>query len=99
MIHYPGYDFSLATRTFGEMVAANFYNRGAATFFKDITTIGALLVLMVTGPGAIAYEARQARSSSAMLSQVGNELLDGLDQRRRRLVELATSRSRCSGAR
>ena len=67
VIHYPGYDFSLATRTFGEMVAANFYNRGAATFFKDITTIGALLVLMVTGPGAIAYEAPQARSSSAML--------------------------------
>src|SRR5262245_66180137 len=68
VIHYPGYDFSLATKTFGEMVAANFYNRGAATFFKDITTIGALLVLMVTGPGAIAYEGREERSTGAKLS-------------------------------
>ena len=35
------------------MWTANFYNRGAATFFKDITTIGALLMLMVHGPGAL----------------------------------------------
>ena len=29
---------------------ANFKNRGAATFFKDITTIGALMILAVHAP-------------------------------------------------
>jgi len=29
------------------LLSANFKNRGAATFFKDITTIGALLILAV----------------------------------------------------
>jgi putative oxidoreductase len=58
VIHNPGYEFSLATKGFGEVVAANFYNRGAATFFKDITTIGALLMLLVYGPGAISRDAR-----------------------------------------
>ena len=58
MIHNPGYEFSLATKGFGEVVAANFYNRGAATFFKDVTTIGALLMLLVHGPGAISRDAR-----------------------------------------
>ena len=88
VIHYPGYEFSLAAKTFGEVVAANFYNRGAATFFKDITTIGALLMLLVYGPGAISCDGRGGGSSDARLSQVGNELLDGFDQRRRRLVEV-----------
>ncbi len=63
VIHNPGYEFSIAAKGFGEVVAANFYNRGAATFFKDITTIGALLMLLVYGPGAISCEARDRRSS------------------------------------
>jgi putative oxidoreductase len=58
VIHNPGYEFSLATKSFGEVVAANFYNRGAATFFKDITTIGALLMLLVYGPGGISRDER-----------------------------------------
>ena len=61
VIHYPGYEFSLAIKSFGEVWTANFYNRGAATFFKDITTIGALLMLMVHGPGALSRDARAAR--------------------------------------
>ena len=32
---------------FHPLMLANFKNRGAATFFKDITTIGALLILAV----------------------------------------------------
>ena len=36
-------------------VMANFKNRGAATFFKDITTIGALLVFAVHGPGRLRW--------------------------------------------
>lgn len=33
-----------------ELILANFKNRGAATFFKDITTIGALIILAVYAP-------------------------------------------------
>jgi putative oxidoreductase len=58
VIHYPGYEFSHASKSLGEVWTANFYNRGAATFFKDITTIGALLMLLVHGPGALSRDAR-----------------------------------------
>jgi putative oxidoreductase len=63
VIHNPGYEFSTAGKALGDVVAANFYNRGAATFFKDITTIGALLMLIVYGPGAISCDERPGRRS------------------------------------
>ena len=62
VIHYPGYEFSSATKTFGELMAANFANRGAATFFKDITTLGALLVLIVYGPGALSLDGKDRKA-------------------------------------
>lgn len=58
----PGYDLAFFGGDFGEVVARNFFNRGAATFFKDVTTIGALSILIVHGPGAISRDAR-SRSS------------------------------------
>jgi uncharacterized membrane protein YphA (DoxX/SURF4 family) len=54
-VHNPSYDFAIFTPDFGAAVARNFYNRGAATFFKDVTTIGALLTLMVYGPARWLY--------------------------------------------
>jgi putative oxidoreductase len=60
VIHNPGYEFATAGKALGDVIAANFYNRGAATFFKDVTTIGALLVLMVYGPGALSRDGRDA---------------------------------------
>jgi hypothetical protein len=44
ILHYPGYVFAVFNDRFHELMLANFRNRGAATFFKDITTIGALLI-------------------------------------------------------
>jgi len=58
VIHNPSYEFSAGGKALGDVVAANFYNRDAASFFKDITTIGALLVLMVYGPSAISRDAQ-----------------------------------------
>jgi uncharacterized membrane protein YphA (DoxX/SURF4 family) len=40
---------------FHELMLANFKNRGAATFFKDITTMGALLLFAVHGPGRLRW--------------------------------------------
>ena len=57
-IHNPGYDFALFGGDLGGVIAKNFYNRGAATFFKDVTTMGALSILMVYGPGAISRDGR-----------------------------------------
>ena len=55
-IHNPGYDFAFFGGDFGGVMAKNFFNRGAATFFKDVTTIGALCILIVYGPGAISQD-------------------------------------------
>src|SRR6202007_3345369 len=52
-IHNPGYDFTIFANDFAAVIAKNFFNRGAATFFKDVTTVGALCLLIVHGPGAI----------------------------------------------
>ena len=57
-IHNPGYDFAFFSGDLGAVIAKNFLNRGAATFFKDVTTIGALSVLIVYGPGALSRDAR-----------------------------------------
>jgi putative oxidoreductase len=45
VLHFPDYVFAVFNDRFHELMLANFKNRGAATFFKDITTIGALLIL------------------------------------------------------
>jgi putative oxidoreductase len=45
ILHYPGYVFAVFNDRFHELMLANFKNRGAATFLKDITTIGALMIL------------------------------------------------------
>jgi putative oxidoreductase len=47
ILHYPGYVFAMFNDRFHELMLANFKNRGAATFFKDITTIGALIIFAV----------------------------------------------------
>jgi putative oxidoreductase len=57
-IHNPGCDLAIFGSDFGAVIAKNFFNRGAATFFKDVTTVGALCVLIVYGPGAISRDAR-----------------------------------------
>jgi putative oxidoreductase len=49
ILHYPNYVFAVFNDRFHELMLANFKNRGAATFFKDITTIGALVILAVHG--------------------------------------------------
>jgi putative oxidoreductase len=49
-IHNPSYEFAIFTPDFGAAVARNFYNRAAATFFKDITTIGSLLTVIACDP-------------------------------------------------
>jgi len=45
ILHFPDYVFAVFNDRFHELMLANFKNRGAATFFKDITTIGALVIL------------------------------------------------------
>jgi putative oxidoreductase len=56
-IHNPHYDLSIFGGDFDSAIAKNFSNRGAATFFKDVTTVGALCVLIVYGPGALSRDA------------------------------------------
>src|SRR5262249_39453691 len=50
ILHFPDYTFAVFNDRFNELMLANFKNRGAATFFKDITTIGALMILAVHAP-------------------------------------------------
>jgi uncharacterized membrane protein YphA (DoxX/SURF4 family) len=50
ILHFPDYVFAVFNDRFHELMLANFKNRGAATFFKDITTIGALMILAVHSP-------------------------------------------------
>jgi putative oxidoreductase len=57
-IHNPGYDFAMFGGDYGAVIAKNFFNRAAATFFKDVTTVGALCILIAYGPGAISRDAR-----------------------------------------
>jgi len=57
-IHNPGYDLAIFSGDLGTVIAKNFFNRGAATFFKDVTTIGALCVLITYGPGAMSRDAK-----------------------------------------
>jgi putative oxidoreductase len=47
ILHFPDYVFAVFNDRFHELMLANFKNRGAATFFKDITTIGALMIFAV----------------------------------------------------
>jgi len=54
----PGYDVAVFDP--GVMLK-NFLNRNAATFFKDVTTIGALLTLWAYGPGRLSLDARNGR--------------------------------------
>jgi putative oxidoreductase len=56
-IHNPGYTLAIFGSDFAAVMTKNFFNRGAATFFKDVTTVGALCVLTVYGPGAISRDA------------------------------------------
>lgn len=49
-LHFPDYVFAVFNDRFHELMLANFKNCGAATFFKDITTIGALMILAVHSP-------------------------------------------------
>lgn len=66
-LNYPHFDFGFFDGRFGEVVYANFKNRGLATFFKDVTTIGSLLIwtAYAGGPGALRAAAPAARSSPA----------------------------------
>jgi len=57
-IHNPRYDLAIFGGDLGSVMVKNFFNRGAATFFKDVTTIGALCALIVYGPGALSRDAR-----------------------------------------
>jgi len=57
-IHNPHYDLAIFGGDLGAVIVKNFFNRGAATFFKDVTTVGALCVLLVYGPGALSRDAR-----------------------------------------
>jgi putative oxidoreductase len=50
ILHFPDYVFAVFNDRFHELMLANFKNRGAATFFKDITTVGALMILAVDSP-------------------------------------------------
>jgi uncharacterized membrane protein YphA (DoxX/SURF4 family) len=52
ILHFPDYVFAVFNESFHELMLANFKNRGAATFFKDITTIGALTILAMHAPVA-----------------------------------------------
>jgi putative oxidoreductase len=49
-IHNPGYDLAIFGSDFAAVMNKNFLNRGAATFFKDVTTVGALCVLIACTP-------------------------------------------------
>jgi putative oxidoreductase len=62
-IHNPGYDFAIFGSDFAAVMNRNFLNRGAATFFKDVTTVGALCIL-------VAYASRRHESPSATQPQV-----------------------------
>src|SRR6185295_2695823 len=53
VLHFPDYVFTVFNDRFHELMLVNFKNRGAATFFKDITTIGALIILAVHSPRRI----------------------------------------------
>jgi putative oxidoreductase len=57
-IHNPGYDFAFVRGDCGTVMSKNFFNRGAATFFKDVTIWGALWVLIVYGAGALSRDGR-----------------------------------------
>lgn len=50
ILHFPDYVFDVFNDRFHELMLANFKNRGAATFFKDIATIGALMIFAVHAP-------------------------------------------------
>ena len=50
ILHFPDYVFAVFNGRSHELMLANFKNRGAATFFKDITTIGALMILAAHAP-------------------------------------------------
>ena len=50
ILHFPDYVFAVFNERFHVLMLANFKSRGAATFFKDITTIGALMILAVHTP-------------------------------------------------
>ena len=43
---------------FAAVMMKNFLNRGAATFFKDVTTVGALLMPFVYGAGGLSIARR-----------------------------------------
>jgi putative oxidoreductase len=47
ILHFPDYVFAVFNDRFHELMLENFKNRGAAMFFKDITTIGALMIFAV----------------------------------------------------
>jgi putative oxidoreductase len=47
ILHFPDYAFAVFNDRFHELMLANFKSRGAAAFFKDITTIGALIIFAV----------------------------------------------------
>lgn len=50
VLRFPDYVFAVFNDRFGELMLANFKNRNAATFFKDITTIGALVIFAAHAP-------------------------------------------------
>jgi len=47
VLRFPDYVLAVFNERFHELMLANFKNRSAATFFKDITTIGALVIFVV----------------------------------------------------
>ena len=47
VLRFPDYVFAVFNDRFHELMLVNFKNRGAATFFKDITTVGALVIFAV----------------------------------------------------
>ncbi len=58
VIHNPRYNFNIFGADFAAVMMKNFLNRGAATFFKDVTTVGALLMLFVYGAGGLSVARR-----------------------------------------
>jgi putative oxidoreductase len=60
VFHNPKYDFGFFGGDFASVVSKNFFNRGAATFFKDVTTLGALLTLAACGPGRLSRDGGRA---------------------------------------
>lgn len=59
VIHNPRYDFNIFGGNFAAVMMKNYLNRGAATFFKDVTTVGALLMLFVYGAGGLSITRRE----------------------------------------